>query len=860
LVAVLVSTVALSAVLVAARPAEATSGPGPSQVPRSLRVGVSDLTAVTLNPNAITLVLEFIPVYEVYSTLVTRDASLNVAPDLAYQWDVASDDVTWTFHLVDNAYFVDPTNPSDLSHPVTADDVVFSYYMVKNHTGSILNSYTDQLVTIEKVDDYTVRIVTNGPFAAMESTLTAIPIVPKYLWESVRNPVTQEPQPYPIGSGAMYYDPNSDLSSGPIILHRNPSYFGDARYCQMSRPDEVRFILYTSSGTMIDDFGSGASKLDAIFNIPASSFLNAPALQNAAISRIQVSGGFVGELGVNVMTDAERDALVASGLTQFRTGNNNQVLATNQVVRQAIAMSVDRAAIVQYAYQGLATVADTLVPASNPWHLDIPPQDEYPFDPAAARTMLNDAGWAYDTAGNPATSATVPLAKAGGADPLVFRFYTPDSHAEFEPAVANITAWLRQAGIQTTDEGGNTVPGYEVKPVNQMNSIWKALDYDIWLWDWVFSRVSDPSLDILEVQTTAAIGPTNDNGYSNATYDALYNESLITVDPVARRAITDEMQRMLYDYAGYILPYYADDLYAVTSSSSLGNGWQNWGDWAAHAGLTIDSSLPVLFFNLYPEDNPPPVITSFPAIDYVAGSETTVSVVASDPNDASLTYDWDFGDGTAPQTTTTNSVPHTFAAPGSYPITVRVKDAEWPMCASTTATISPSGTNLPPVATLNIQFPVAGHGWEAEAVTFTVTVRDPESDPLYIEWDFGDSTGATNYVTSTSTDQTVTQAHTFASPGNYTLRVNVTDNQTGAGHVQVKTATVPIWNTAPTGGGGGPGPGLNPLINYGVPLGIVALILIVAAAVLMRRRRTRKEEEREERGPRQEPPPPPPPE
>jgi len=155
---------------------------------------------------------------------------------------------------------------------------------------------------------------------------------------------------------------------------------------------------------------------------------------------------------------------------------------------------------------------------------------------------------------------------------------------------------------------------------------------------------------------------------------------------------------------------------------------------------------------------------------------------------------------------------------------------------------------------------VAGHGWEGEAVTFSVTVRDPESDPLYIEWDFGDSTGATNYVTSTSTDQTVTQAHTFASPGNYTLRVNVTDNQTGAGHVQVKTATVPIWNTAPTGGGGGPGPGLNPLINYGVPLGIVALILIVAAAVLMRRRRTRKEEEREERGPRQEPPPPPPPE
>src|SRR3989442_11926631 len=41
-------------------------------------------------------------------------------------------------------------------------------------------------------------------------------------------------------------------------------------------------------------------------------------------------------------------------------------------------------------------------------------------------------------------------------------------------------------------------------------------------------------------------------------YTTLFR-SLQIVDPAARRPITDEMQRMLYDYHSYILPYYRKD-------------------------------------------------------------------------------------------------------------------------------------------------------------------------------------------------------------------------------------------------------------------------------------------------------------
>jgi peptide/nickel transport system substrate-binding protein len=853
LASVLVLTVLVSAILVVAS-SGAALGPRANAAPyRVLRIGVSGQTAVTLNPNDITLVLEFIPVYNVYSTLVTRDDRENYVPDFASSWSLSADQVTWTFHLVHNAVFTDPLTPTDTSHAANADDVVFSYNMIKDNSSSVLNSYTAFIDTITKVDDYTVRITTTAPYAAMNSTLAAIPIFPKYLWQGIADPVANEPRPYPVGSGAMYYDTNSDLSSH-VILHRNPNFYGDAVYCEKSRPDEVRFILYTASSTLIDDFGSGTSRLDAIFNIPASSFANAAALNQLGITKIHIAGGFVGELGSNVLTDALRAQYTATN-PDFASGHNNQVLATNLVVRQAIAMSVDRTAVVRYAYQGLGEPGDTLVPASNAWHYSIPQNQQYRFNTTAARQMLNAAGWAYDINGNPDPAAT-PLAKAGGAEPLRFRFYAPDSHPEFEPAVANISIWLRQTGIQTTDSAGIATPGYEIKPLNQMNSIWSALDYDIWLWDWVFSRVSDPSTDVLQVQTTGAIGILSDNGYTNATFDTMYNQSLTTIDAVARRAITDAMQKMVYDYASYILPYYANDLYAVTSDPTLGSGWLDWGDWTTQPGLPVDSDLATLWYHLSPPDNRPPVISTFPHVDYVAGSPTTLSVIASDPEGGATTYTWDFGDGTNPATTSTNSVAHTFASPGTYSVKVRVADSEWPVCASTTATISPAAANLPPVATLDVIFPVTGHGWANEGLPLQVIVRDPEGDSLNITWSFGDGTAnAVDHVTSTASDTPVVRSHTYAAPGNYTLNVTVTDNQAGAGHTQVKSSTVPIWPRPSAGGPTGPS-GVNPLINYGVPLGIVAAILVAAAVVFWRRKQARMREERQEEPPRDQPPPP----
>src|SRR6266550_5238350 len=203
---------------------------------RALRIGLSGQTPKSLNPNVFTLTLEFVVVYNVYSTLATRDGAYHVVGDLANKWEVASDNITWTFHLVHNAYFTDPANPTDRSHPVTADDVVFSYNMVNVHNGSVLNSYVSEVDNVTKIDTYTVQIVTTEPFAAIDSMLTAVTIFPKYLWESITDPIANAP-PVIVGSG-------------PCTLTRTATSRADPSSCIGTRTTTGTRNIATSSARM----------------------------------------------------------------------------------------------------------------------------------------------------------------------------------------------------------------------------------------------------------------------------------------------------------------------------------------------------------------------------------------------------------------------------------------------------------------------------------------------------------------------------------------------------------------------------------------------------------------------------------
>ena len=159
-------------------------------------------------------------------------------------------------------------------------------------------------------------------------------------------------------------------------------------------------------------------------------------------------------------------------------------------------------------------------------------------------------------------------------------------------------------------------------------------------------------------------------------------------------------------------------------------------------------------------------------------SEDVVSfdgTASYDPDGDPLTYAWDLGDGS----TATGAQPtHTYAADGTYTVTLTVTDARGAASApvQTTATIG----NIPPTVH-------AGGDTRSAPGVFTLhaTFSDPGANdaPWSYEITWGDGF-STQGETSSQSDE-ISPSHLYVLPGTYTVRVTVTDKDGGAGADQL---------------------------------------------------------------------------
>jgi len=135
----------------------------------------------------------------------------------------------------------------------------------------------------------------------------------------------------------------------------------------------------------------------------------------------------------------------------------------------------------------------------------------------------------------------------------------------------------------------------------------------------------------------------------------------------------------------------------------------------------------------------------------------------SDDADGTITaYDWTFGDG---NTGTGVSPVHTYAAPGTYDVTLVVTDDDGAESdpSATTANIEPAPED--PVADPNGPYT----GTEGVAVVFDGSASfDPDGGVItQYDWDFGDG----------NTGIGVAPSHTYAADGLYTVTLTVVDDE-----------------------------------------------------------------------------------
>src|SRR3989338_157189 len=146
---------------------------------------------------------------------------------------------------------------------------------------------------------------------------------------------------------------------------------------------------------------------------------------------------------------------------------------------------------------------------------------------------------------------------------------------------------------------------------------------------------------------------------------------------------------------------------------------------------------------------------------------------SNDPDGAAdiVSYSWAFGDGgTATGKTTT----HSYSAIGSFNVTLTVQDSD-----GATSSVSKTAQVVNGVPTANFSI-TPSNGDRTISFSFDgASSSDPDNDSLSYAWDFGDN--------ATGSGQAAT--HQFGAPGNYSVRLTVTDSQGGSNSL-TKTLTV----------------------------------------------------------------------
>ena len=531
---------------------EPSAQPSSNLTGGTVRIGVGG-SPDSLNPGN-GLLAEAYVLYElVYDTPIGINQAGEFVPELATDWSVSDDGLTWTMTIRDDAVFHD-------GEPVTAEDVAFSMQLYKDTPDfPYLPSYASYFETIEATDATTVTLTTAEPLGAFEAQIVFMYVLPKHIWEDVEDPLEFQNEDM-IGSGPFKLAENKRREF--TRLAANPDYFKGSPHV-----DEVIFQTYRNADARVQALTNG--DLDAISEFPPTAFA---ALNNAEGVTVHVSdiaaGGDIRDVLLNMVSPENCPTDDGGKCTGHPALQDVEV-------RQALAMAMDKQNIIDVALLGLGSIGVGFVPPGLGEYF-IGTDASPAYDVAGANALLDQAGYT-DTDGD-----GIRECKAGQdcrTGDLTFRFNYPDD-IDTAPREAELIGDMwEQIGVRL-----------EIGALDSdtLTSICcPAFDYDVILWGWG----SDPDPGFLLGVTTCQEIPTgySETGYCDEGYDQLYAEQGTEVDRAARVEIVHQMQQQLLDDVPYIVPYYPQNREAWRT-----DGFTGWLEDNPSFGLTAPETLTVL--------------------------------------------------------------------------------------------------------------------------------------------------------------------------------------------------------------------------------------------------------------------------
>lgn len=497
----------------------------------------------TLNPGTGLLTESYVIYSLVYDSMYQYQLDGSYTLEAAESVTVSEDGLVYTYTLRDGQKFHDGT-------PLTAEDVVFSYNLYSvTEDFPYMPGYTAYFESVEATAPNQVTITLSEAIPNMESQLIYLFILPKHIWENVENPVEFENLEM-IGSGPFKmaeYRQNEFVRLAANAEHPlNPPKVAGLVFQTFENQDALVQAIRTGSVDMINEMP----------NTAVESLLEEPNVKVVVGDPLAPDIADIILNQVNPDSCPTEDGGICSGHPALR----------DVTFRRALALATDKEKIIDIVLLGLGEPGKTLIPSGLGEFYNETLED-YPFDPASANELLDNAGYVdVDNDG----IRDMP----DGGRPLVLRVNYPSDSVNAPRMAELLKEQWAQIGV-----------GVEIQALDAdtLTSVCcPAFDYDVILWGW--GSDPDPGFLLSVYLGTELSSGLNETGYDNPEYDSLFNVQAVELDDNIRRQVIWRMQEIVHRDVVYIVPFYAQAVQAYRTDRFT--GWLDSGTLVALDDIT----------------------------------------------------------------------------------------------------------------------------------------------------------------------------------------------------------------------------------------------------------------------------------
>ncbi|MFP8966106.1 ABC transporter substrate-binding protein [Pokkaliibacter sp. CJK22405] len=450
-----------------------------------LRISV-DQAAAVLNPLKTRVNPEYLVAELLYSGLTRLRPDMQVEADLAEKWQANDDLTTWTFTLRKGLVFHDGS-------ACTAKDAAASLKAILNPDNAATGRKNiGPISDVTASDDQTLVITLSQPYADLPINLAypSAKIIPASIIEGGQmDRLSNEA----IGTGPfklVSYEPERK-----IVVARNEHFYDPAR----PHVDGVEVLVYPDPTAEGSALISGDT--DLMMAAQATEYQRLASASGVNALRVP-SGQF---LNVNMACD---------------------VKPFNDVrVRQALALTVDRNAMIDFVAEGYGTPGnDTPISSAYHFYKDIP----------LRKTNIEQA--------------KKLLAEAGYPDGLSIKLIASDKPSTRTQLAIAIREMAKPAGFNIDVE--------TMAHSTYLDQVWKKGNFYVGFYN------MQPSADSVFSLLYTSDAAWNETRWNNSEFDAAVKKAQQTIDENERRQLYATAQELMHKEVPSIIPAFFDVLSA----------------------------------------------------------------------------------------------------------------------------------------------------------------------------------------------------------------------------------------------------------------------------------------------------------